>query len=814
MDATLLADVTARLEAEQSLADEVALLALAALTGELTAYLDDGTAPTPPEAASSQPPEPARAYVQSIKVRGFRGVGPEAKLDLTPGPGLTLVIGRNGSGKSSFAEALELLLTGDNKRWSDRKNKLWKDGWRNLHDGATTEIAAELLISEIPGETRVRRSWSAEDALTAGASEVLRPGAKAEPLTSLGWTLPINSYRPFLSYNELGSMLEEGPSKLHDALGSILGLDDLGTVAGDLADARKARSSQHKLTLEAHARLVTELQTVDDERATRCVEALKPRKWDLDTVESLVTGEPSSGPGESEIAKLRELVRVRAPSLEQVSTAAAALVEACAARDELAGTDADRAQRLSTLLERAVAWHTHEGDGDCPVCGAAGKLDAAWHEQASTELTRLRDEAAQVKAAHERQVTCDNTVRTLLRPPPPPLNGETVAGIDTAPAHEAWTAWNRLANLNGRELAAAVETAAVTLDETVSALQAAAEADLDQREETWRPVARRLTAWLAGARRVQDEADLVKQLKKAEDWLRATETTIRNERFQPIKDEVKAHWSQLRSQSSVELEDITFTGKTTNRALQLDVTVDGKRGAALGVMSQGELHSLALSLFLPRATLAMSPFRFIFIDDPVQAMDPARVDGLARVLERVAKDRQVVVFTHDDRLPASVRRLGIEATHIEVQRRAGSAVEVRPVGGPIEGHIADARTLAKTSDLPRAVAERVIPGLCRQAIEAACVMAFRRRRLTKGMEHDAIEDALTGARTLLQRLALALHDDVERAGDVMATVNRNVGSWAGDVIKACNKGSHGELIGDTDAFVRDAKRLAQRLQQV
>jgi wobble nucleotide-excising tRNase len=51
------------------------------------------------------------------------------------------------------------------------------------------------------------------------------------------------------------------------------------------------------------------------------------------------------------------------------------------------------------------------------------------------------------------------------------------------------------------------------------------------------------------------------------------------------------------------------------------VTVDGVEGAALGVMSQGELHAMALSLFLPRATLPESPFRFVVIDDPVQSMD-------------------------------------------------------------------------------------------------------------------------------------------------------------------------------------------------
>jgi predicted ATPase len=70
--------------------------------------------------------------------------------------------------------------------------------------------------------------------------------------------------------------------------------------------------------------------------------------------------------------------------------------------------------------------------------------------------------------------------------------------------------------------------------------------------------------------------------------------------------------------------------------------------------------------------MAESTFRFIVIDDPVQAMDPVKVEGLARVLGNVAKDRQVVVLTHDDRLPQAVRRLDMEATIIELVRREQS----------------------------------------------------------------------------------------------------------------------------------------------
>ena len=160
---------------------------------------------------------------------------------------------------------------------------------------------------------------------------------------------------------------------------------------------------------------------------------------------------------------------------------------------------------------------------------------------------------------------------------------------------------------------------------------------------------------------MSSEAAAVHALKAAEDWLRSIATTIHNERFEPIKERVKKIWEMLRTQSHVELENVTFQGRSTSRRVSLDVTVDGKLAGALGVMSQGELHSLALALFLPRATLEYSPFRFLLIDDPVQSMDAARVEGLARVLEMVAKKRQVVIFTHDDRLTEAIRRLRIEA---------------------------------------------------------------------------------------------------------------------------------------------------------
>ena len=127
-------------------------------------------------------------------------------------------------------------------------------------------------------------------------------------------------------------------------------------------------------------------------------------------------------------------------------------------------------------------------------------------------------------------------------------------------------------------------------------------------------------------------------------------------------------------------------------------------------MSQGEVNALALSIFLPRATVAASPFRFLVIDDPVQAMDPAKVEGLARVLEDVARSRQVLVFTHDDRLPEAVRRLGIPARILEVTRRPESVVRIRQAFTPVERMLKDADDLCLDASVPEDVAAQVVPG--------------------------------------------------------------------------------------------------------
>jgi len=278
-------------------------------------------------------------------------------------------------------------------------------------------------------------------------------------------------------------------------------------------------------------------------------------------------------------------------------------------------------------------------------------------------------------------------------------------------------------------------------------------------------------------------------------------------------DATRGIWEQLRQASSVDIVDITLRGSATRRAVDFAVTVDGTADATLGVLSQGEINSLALSLFLPRATSAESPLRFVVIDDPVQAMDPAKVDGLARVLLDAATDRQVIVFTHDDRLPAALRHLDLPARIVEVIRRSDSEVEVHPNLDPASRLLRDAGGLAAGDGVVPVVAARAGANLCRLAIEETALDIIRRRRLGRGDPHTDVEAVINANPKLRPRLALAISDDPAAAGRVPQWLETHLGRWAPELVRQVNEGSHNGTAGDLGELVGGTRRLVAAMRE-
>lgn len=210
----LRATVWALADADESLADGAKLAILEALGEHEVAGSGSAVAST----------DQGSVYLKSISVKGFRGVGTEVRVPLRPGPGLVVISGRNGSGKSTIAEAMELALTGNSYRWRNR-TAVWSQNWRNLHSGHEASIRLDLAMQDA-GPVTIGVDWATDAELEPPPRWAQRQGGKREPGSDpLGWAAPLELYRPLLSYEELGGVLDGQPKDLYDKLNVLLGLD-------------------------------------------------------------------------------------------------------------------------------------------------------------------------------------------------------------------------------------------------------------------------------------------------------------------------------------------------------------------------------------------------------------------------------------------------------------------------------------------------------------------------------------------------------------------------------------------------------------
>lgn len=794
-----------RLSDDGSLSDRARVL-VAEAVGEPDDVVDSS-----PTGETATTDEHGRAYLTSISVTGFRGIGRRAELDLPPGPGLTLIAGRNGAGKSSFADALEYLLTGDSYRWRGKGSKIWRTGWSNIHHDGDRQVSVTFQIERSADPLEISHEWSGDADLDGGNGHIELGGQRISR-SELGWEAALDTYRPFLPYDELESMLAEGPSHLYDALSAVLGLDDLTAVSDRLATRRKVlAASERETKRELNEELLPLLESGDDERSTKCHQALEGRSWDLDAVSDVLVGTDESSDPSSSMARARQLVHLSVPTQDRVDSTIDEFRAALEANQQWVGTDGDRALRTAQLLEQAMEFHDHVGSSDCPVCGQ-GQLGPEWRATAAEDARELKESASAVSAAAKRVRDTQSSVAELVRVPDLLDGGAAVFPVDVDELRSTWQHFADVEDMDDPAKANHVASVFPELLDEADAVVEAAEIWITEHDDRWKPIAERLAAWLPAARDAVGAKSEVAALKEAETWLTQVSDDLRLERFLPIEQQARSLWTTMRCASNVSLDGMSLVGKATRRRLDLDVSVDGQEGASVAVMSQGELNTLALSLFLPRATLPDSPFGFLVIDDPVQSMDPSRVDGLARALESVSQDRQVVVFTHDDRLPEAVRRLGIAADVIQVQRRANSEIDVTQVQDPVRRYLGDANFLARTR-LPPHIQTTVVPLLLRQAIEAAAQRSVRSRRLERGETIPEIDEVLDDCETI-EVVGLALLDRRCTAAEVYDSIEQQFGDEAARAVRTCNAGAHQGVTGDLEELAKTAGQFARKLEHV
>jgi hypothetical protein len=800
-----------RVEASQ-LPDGDQGLVLAAAEGAacLEAYLRGDATPAGPVAAEEPFLDLPPSYLEEIVIEGFRGISNPARLQLIPGPGLTVVAGRNGSGKSSFADGIEVLLTGTTLRWAER-GRAWQQGWRNLHHDGTTSVSARLRVDGNAEPLTLTRTWPADATLQPDAHPAV--SGAASDWSELGWDTSLARFRPILSYDELGTMFSSRAGDLYDALSAILGLEEFEAVGEVLRQERLSREKTAKSAKEGLGRLRDRLAVTDDPRAAELLETLSGKSPSPDGVAAALDADDAEA---GVTTGAGALARFELPDLNIVQAAIQRSFEAKRRVAELERTDATMLGMIASLLEQGLAICRSGADPgeplDCPLCKAEGTIDTGWVIRAEAEADDLRRRSADLRDAKTDMETARSAVAGLFDANlPRALMAADVAGIAVTDASEAWQDWaTALAAENDHD---ELVEAAAWVCECVGEARAQARRLGEERAVAWRPVRELATGWVHSAREARTDQLLVERLKRSEAWMKTALGELRDDRLAPVVDGAQANWELLRHESNVALGTVGLHGAGNRRYASFDVAVDGSEASALGVMSQGELSALAISVFLPRALLPGSPFGFVIIDDPVQSMDPAKVDGLARVLAHAATERQVVVFSHDERLPEAIRRLEIKARIVRVQREARSQVRVLAVSTPTERYLAEAWAMSK-AELPDRIVPIVIPGFCRSAIEAACETKIRRDLITRGVSHAEVDAEIEKLTSVTTWLAKALGYDVAQGQELNKAIERLGGPGAVKAVRLARRAAHEQIAGlDLPELIRDTQQLVRELEQ-
>jgi DNA repair exonuclease SbcCD ATPase subunit len=132
-------------------------------------------------------------YLSNINIQDFRTFG-DFRLELPPAPGLLLLSGTNGLGKSSFFDAIEWALTGKIRRFTPYVSRQGKtvipDKDYLTRNGAEPDSHAVTL--EFSEGTSIRRSTSEEPSPGMVAALLARPG-RGE-ITDLGTHLAMTHF--------------------------------------------------------------------------------------------------------------------------------------------------------------------------------------------------------------------------------------------------------------------------------------------------------------------------------------------------------------------------------------------------------------------------------------------------------------------------------------------------------------------------------------------------------------------------------------------------------------------------------------------
>ena len=345
-----------------------------------------------------------RPRIKRIAISGFRGFGKVTQV-AAPAHTVSVFWGGNSNGKTSFAEAIEFVLTGGIARrelLGGAKDE-FADSLRNAHLDDSATVAVELHIEDSVGVTHTIKRTLLEDYRRGNAAQCTtkleidsKPAPEGDLISVVGLTFfPAPLQAPVLSQHSLGFLFSSSPTDRAAYFRAVLDtqdLEDFRQAVASLKDALETPSGPEILDINALGKvpgLFAALHALlQDAKAQADVEAA------FDGALAMLLADAGAAPAATLAGKVLqvrdELARRRALVFPVQSFAQKPFTPWADTRQVFAETASNfaaerskcdaEAMKLVDLFEAALKvpdLAAQTEDTDCPLCGTAAALTPA-----------------------------------------------------------------------------------------------------------------------------------------------------------------------------------------------------------------------------------------------------------------------------------------------------------------------------------------------------------------------------------------------------------------------------------------------------
>ncbi|HXJ93212.1 MAG TPA: AAA family ATPase [Terriglobia bacterium] len=693
--------------------------------------------------------------------RGVNALAPEQTI--TFGPNLTVVYGQNAAGKSGYTRILKRAC----------RSRLTEDVLGNVLSG-DAPLKPSATISFREGAKEAQLEWTPDGAVSDVLAAVSVFDSHSAPVYLRDKTDV--AFRPFGLdiFDKLSAICTDVRGCLEDESAKLTAVT---SRLPTLPDATKAKALIDNLTSLTHVDEVRALATLSKDEQGRLNElraqqrdllAIDPQKHarelnlKADRMELVARhlGGIANVLSDSKLAELRTL----ADSLRAAREALAILRKTTLTVDLLAGTGEDlwrtmweAAGSFSAIPYPYSAFPIITENARCPLCQQVIGPDAAARLKHLAEYASSSAQAEVRKAETGYRSTLTVVTGAVIERDNIALAISELAADDPRLAESL----QHFLQEATRILAEVKDAAAQDAPLPTNGLGSSPEADLRAVAKALRGRAGQLQVQAAAPdptvaaelRELESRTSLNEHRKAVEDEierkkrLAAYKLCVDDTSTQPITRKSteltkRLITDQLRKSFQDELSKLQFD----HLAVEIQ-SAGGARGAlyhrlvftnapgvaVTNVVSEGESRTLSLAAFLTELSTANTSSAIIF-DDPVSSLDHIWRDRIAQRLVSEAKQRQVVVFTHDilflQRIIDGCEREHV-ACHHQYVRRDGQvgvsspdlpwiAMRAKQRIGVLRTRLQEAEKLSRTGGAETYEREaREIYGLLREAWEQA-----------------------------------------------------------------------------------------------